>query len=53
MPDSEAGEDKLERRITVEAEEAAEVAEEEARIVAEAEQHVPSLNFGDVLFGER
>jgi hypothetical protein len=50
----------LERRITVEAEEdgGGEEAGGEAKVEAEAEeqeqqQHGPTLNFGDVLFGER
>jgi hypothetical protein len=51
----------LERRITVEAEEdggGEEAGGEEAKMEAEAEeqeqqQHGPTLNFGDVLFGER
>jgi hypothetical protein len=60
-PASETGEDKLERRITVETEEgeeAGEEGEEEAgpgpAVETEPEQQqAPSLNFGDVLFGER
>ncbi len=45
----------MERRITVEVEEeGVEEAGGEAKVEAEAEQqHGPSLNFGDVLFGER